>query len=668
MSGGAFDFNTAERAPQPFTPQETERRLDTLRHALKSRASELVRELFPAARIIGHEARIGDATGAAGESMCIELSGEKAGQWNDHNAGAAETSGDLITLWCMGQGYGAGPGFWRAVDDLEQHLGMSAKPRGLGAVARVAAERARAPKVAEPTKVSEQTHVYTSADGRTVLAQVIRREMSDGSKRFLQRNAAGEWKSPEVRPLYNLPGIVGAACVVLVEGEKCADALKAMGVPATTLMGGSGTILDKADLEPLRGKQVLTWADNDDAGKGFMQLVGVRLRGMGCNVCPVAIPDGVKPKWDVADAAGEGRDVLAMLDAARALPAVSPGLVLVPAADRSMKLLTLRQLRAVKPPRWLIKGILPEASYSCIVGPFASYKSFLALDFGLHVANGRDWLGHPVKQGPVLYVAGEGQAGVAPRTIAWTETKGGDEDAPFLTLPQGVAMPTGELDELLALIATMDAPPVLIILDTLARCFGQGDENSSTDMGAFVKACDRLKRETGACVLVIHHTGKDVEKGMRGSSALPAALDCTIAVERMGDGLTIYNRPPYGKMKDAAEFDDIAMTAARVVIGTDEDGEDLSTLVLIEAAPLIVGEGESGPPKGGKGRPPKAQEAVLAALQEADTRGMPGLGMSGLKGRPGIEPKSLAAVLRALVGAGLVKVEEAGAAPIWSVV
>ena len=167
-----LDFINAARAVQPASPQEVERRLDTLRGELKRRARDLVRELFPAARIDGHDARIGDAKGAPGESMSIELDGERAGQFYDHNPNATVGEGDLITLWCMGQGLDPrGPGFMRAVEDLEIHVGLSQTPRSFGPVARIAAERARAPKAVEPVKINETIHVYTSSDGASVLAQ-----------------------------------------------------------------------------------------------------------------------------------------------------------------------------------------------------------------------------------------------------------------------------------------------------------------------------------------------------------------------------------------------------------------------------------------------------------------------------------------------------------------
>lgn len=633
MSGGGLDFNTAARPTQPATPQENERRLETLRAEIARRAPDLVRELFPLARFDGTTARIGDATGAPGESMCIELAGAKAGQWKDHNPSAREPDGDLLTLWRMGQGYADGAGFWRAVEEFEQHLGMSAKPRSLGPVARVASERAKLPKPPPSPKVNEVVYVYTSADGARVLAQVIRREFADGSKTFLQRNAAGEWKSPEVRPLYNLPTVAGSPVVVLVEGEKCADALMAAGIVATSLMGGSGTVLDKSDLEPLRGKQVVLWPDNDDAGRGFMTLLGGRLRAMGCDVRQVETPAGVRDKWDAADALAPGgigeAGVEGLLRAACAPREVgAPGalaLVPAPAAGRALRFLSIGELMSAKPPPWLVKGVLPEGAFCGLIAPPGGYKSFVALELSLAVAHGRPWRGHKVKRGLVVYVAGEGQAGIAPRVQGWMQARDGDRAASFVTVPQAVAMPTDQLDELLAGILDLPERPALIVLDTLARCFGSGDENSSTDMGAFVRAVDRLRAETGACVLVVHHTGKDVDKGARGSSALLGALDCLMAVKRSGESLTVSNM----KQKDAEEFSDIALRAVRVPVEglVDEDGEQVSTLVLMDDEPLIADERQGEPAKARRVGP--LEERVVAFLKMGEGRGF---GVTGIAG------------------------------------
>ncbi|EOW3049172.1 AAA family ATPase, partial [Escherichia coli] len=122
-------------------------------------------------------------------------------------------------------------------------------------------------------------------------------------------------------------------------------------------------------------------------------------------------------------------------------------------------------------------------------------------------------------------------------------------------------------------------PVRMIILDTLARCFGGSDENDARDMGAFVHGCDELKRRTGATVLVIHHSGKDETKGARGSSAFRAALDAEYRIRREGAGseaLVI----ACTKMKDAEELKEMACDLREVELFKDEGGELITSLVL----------------------------------------------------------------------------------------
>jgi hypothetical protein len=121
-------------------------------------------------------------------------------------------------------------------------------------------------------------------------------------------------------------------------------------------------------------------------------------------------------------------------------------------------------------------------------------------------------------------------------------------------------------------------PVRLIVIDTLARCFGGNDENDARDMGAFIEGCDVIKRETGATLLVVHHSGKDDTKGARGSSAFRAALDAEFNVRREGDGGAIILTCT--KMKDAEEPKQAAFDLRPIELFTDRDGELISSLVV----------------------------------------------------------------------------------------
>ncbi|MCC8378819.1 AAA family ATPase [Xenorhabdus sp. PB30.3] len=234
---------------------------------------------------------------------------------------------------------------------------------------------------------------------------------------------------------------------------------------------------------------------------------------------------------------------------------------------------------------YVVKGIIPAHSLCSIYGASGSYKSFLAGAWGCHIATGKAWAGKSVAQGAVLYVVGEGGIGVPRRIKAWEIVNGqAVENMYLINTPIFPASPA-EVHELVIAarqVETETGHPVrLIILDTLARCFGGADENDSKDMGAFVRGCDELKAKTGASILVVHHSGKDESKGARGSSALRAALDVEYKICREGKkgGSLVISCT---KMKDAEEPDTKAYDMRVVELFTDKDGEDITSLALID--------------------------------------------------------------------------------------
>ncbi len=234
---------------------------------------------------------------------------------------------------------------------------------------------------------------------------------------------------------------------------------------------------------------------------------------------------------------------------------------------------------------YVVKGIIPASSLCSIYGASGSYKSFLAGSWACHVSTGRQWGGRMVAHGAVLYVVGEGGIGVPRRVRAWEVVHG--EQVKNLYLVNRPIFPAAPLDVDEMVIAARQVeretgkPVRMIILDTLARCFGGNDENDSRDMGAFIRGCDELKRRTGATVLVVHHSGKDETKGARGSSAFRASLDAEYRIRREDAGseaLVI----SCTKMKDAEELKEAAYDLRVVELFTDADGELITSLVVVD--------------------------------------------------------------------------------------
>lgn len=233
---------------------------------------------------------------------------------------------------------------------------------------------------------------------------------------------------------------------------------------------------------------------------------------------------------------------------------------------------------------YLIKGYLPSASVTSAYGASGSYKSFLAVSWGCHIATGKPWAGRPVTQGAVIYVVGEGGIGVPRRIRAWEETLNNGSPIDTLYRIDCPIFPASSESVQQVIRAANDVkaasgmPVRLIILDTLARCFGGSDENAAKDMGAFIQGCDVIKAATEATVLVIHHSGKDQDKGARGSSAFRAALDVEFNVRREGEGDALILSCT--KMKDAEEPPRRAYDLVPVDLYIDNDGDQISSLVL----------------------------------------------------------------------------------------
>lgn len=593
-----LDFNDAPRQGpilSEVTPADWAARVDALHAAVNSHAEAVVRTLLPGARIQGQKARVGSLAGEPGESIVIELAGPKVGQWKEHNPGAAgKPDGDLITLWMELEGRT----FAEAVDDLERWVGITPGAKWETRVAKRGEARARehaARPVEEGTFKTTDTYRYLSEDG-TLLAFVHRQEHTHRrkdngkpEKKFLQQRADGTWAQPEgLRPLYRLPEIKGAKTVVLVEGEKCVEALARCSVPATTAMAGSSADPEKTDWRPLAGKRVIIWPDNDEAGRFLPEKVRPLLEQLGCEVWVVPIPAGKPEKWDSADAVEEGDDIDALLSSARP-DAPSP------AATARFKFLSIDQLMDIEPPEWRIDGIFPTHGTSLLYGSYETYKTFVALDMALHLACALPtWHGRPLKPCPVAYIVGEGQHGIGARVLGWLTARGLDpaDAQAFHALPEVVALPKeGDVEALIAALRELPVMPGLIVFDTVTRMTGGGSLNDEKDMQAYLRGSDAVRKATGAHVMHVGHAGKMKEKGFAGSFVLPAGLETMICIEREADlAVRLVNEHPKGKQKEGPAFADICFDLREIEF--DHRGHELRSIypTLADTRPVVEEE------------------------------------------------------------------------------
>ena len=220
-----------------------------------------------------------------------------------------------------------------------------------------------------------------------------------------------------------------------------------------------------------------------------------------------------------------------------------------------LKLLSLEELALQPKVDWLIEGIIPANALACIYGAPGSGKSFMALDMALRLAQGESWEDRDTNLAASVYIAAEGVAGLSDRVTAWRTQFGSDSEGferrfSVIGRPVDVSLQAQRLIDSIK-IAGID--PDLVVVDTLARCFGANDENNTADMTAFIMALDYLRIELGCTVLVVHHCARGETKNLRGNSAFEGALDTLIKVEKMerkdGDRQRITAR--VDKQKDA---------------------------------------------------------------------------------------------------------------------
>jgi len=230
---------------------------------------------------------------------------------------------------------------------------------------------------------------------------------------------------------------------------------------------------------------------------------------------------------------------------------------------------------------WWVKMWVQKQALMMVHGPSGGGKTFVTLDWLLHIAAGRpEWAGLKVKKGTVLYLAGEGHAGLRARIAAWKHHHQVQHldffvsrDAVDLNTPEG-------LRRVIEAVEALGFIPDIIAIDTVHRHM-VGDENSAADTKTFIDAADTLKKRFNATVLLVHHTGNsdEAQHRARGSSAWRGALDIEISVVpgKKDAPIRIVQR----KSKDAELASHVCVQLQGVYIPGwfDDEGEQISSAV-----------------------------------------------------------------------------------------
>ncbi|MHA6829487.1 phage/plasmid primase, P4 family [Ralstonia pseudosolanacearum] len=292
-----IDFNEI-----PLVTGQLDAQRDEIRAALLARLEFVLSVLFPAGKKRRGTFVVGDILGSPGDSLEVVLDGDKAGLWTDRATGDGGDIFDLIAAWA---GLRVSTDFSRVLERALQLLGQArAQP----------VRRKRKDPPTDDLGPATAKWDYLDAAGK-LIGVVYRYDPPGRGKAFRPWDAKRrKMAPPEPRPLYNQPALAKADHVVLVEGEKCAQALIDAGIVATTAMHGANAPVEKTDWSPLAGKAVLIWPDRDKPGWEYAANAAQAILPAGATTCHILYPpEEAGDGWDAADAVAEGFDIAAFI-------------------------------------------------------------------------------------------------------------------------------------------------------------------------------------------------------------------------------------------------------------------------------------------------------------------------------------------------------------------
>lgn len=237
------------------------------------------------------------------------------------------------------------------------------------------------------------------------------------------------------------------------------------------------------------------------------------------------------------------------------------------------------------PPDYLIDDLIETGTLGVIFGAPSAWKSFASVHIAACIATGTPFFGHAVQQGPVIYLAGEGQAGLARRRAAWEIGTGVSlKGAPlyFSNMTARMLEPahTAEIAEAVDEIVKQHGVPKIVFIDTTAKAMVGGDENNTADMTRLLASAEAMQRRYPGCVIqLVHHTGVADPRRLRGSSALKGGVDSEFLMIKE-DGVAAFENL---KMKDGPMAPTMYFTAEEIILGTTSKGKQFGSLTLRQA-------------------------------------------------------------------------------------
>jgi hypothetical protein len=281
----------------------------------------------------------------------------------------------------------------------------------------------------------------------------------------------------------------------------------------------------------------------------------------------------------------------------------------------TFNILSRKELNNQPPSSWLVKDLIHDNSCATIYGPPGSGKTFLALDLAASIASGKtSWFGRKLKPCSVVYIALEGGSGIKKRLVAWDQVNAKNAGLFYTVLDPLDLRDTVGVKNLIEAIKQASLTGSAIFIDTFAQATPGSDENSSSDMGKAISACQLLSRELGCTLILVHHSGKDASKGLRGHSSMAGAIDTIIEVKNSNSG----RRWTARKVKDAEDGFHESFELKGCDVGVDADGNPETSCAVVPISPLPFSSGnlQSNSQSPSRLPPGKNQKLIYSALRD----------------------------------------------------
>jgi KaiC/GvpD/RAD55 family RecA-like ATPase len=300
----------------------------------------------------------------------------------------------------------------------------------------------------------------------------------------------------------------------------------------------------------------------------------------------------------------------------------------------------------------IVQGFFGGGTVVAMVGMPGASKSALAIDLGLHISAAAPWFDLKVAGGPVVYFAPEAPASVLTRANAARSLKFEDRRLPFYLCQEtpelgGDSTSVPDSERMVATIRRVESDEgvkvKMAVVDTLASCMGNGDENSD-GMIRLVTAAKYIASTVGCAVLLVHHPSKADKTGLRGHGSLSAACDTVLMISN--DEKSGIRKATLVKSRDTATDLQLCYSLESVTLPEPDSFGDVRTTVVVKPLRLSAT----------KPRPSGArQQELLAELERRHRAGETGWSEAGIKetGRDmGIRPQSVRDALKSLIRAG----------------